>query len=158
MYKNCIGCKHSSIQGQKDSLCASRWAPSRCKHLWRLVNVAREVLDLALFIQASFSHIKRDADPLVDTLAIGGRRENSMILLHRNLFFLSSWVLPTSCIVFSSVHFGFCSKFPLQCIYFTLTKVPLKNSFVLNGQRAAFLEVTKVKQNGHFFPVHIKMQ
>lgn len=75
--------------------------------------MAEEVLDLALFIQASFSHIKRDADPLVDTLAIGGRRENSMILLHRNLSFLSSWVLPTSCIVFSSVHFGFCSIFPL---------------------------------------------
>lgn len=77
--------------------------------------MAEEVLDLALFIQASFSHIKRDADPLVDAhaLAIGGRRENSMILLQRNLSFLSSWVLPTSCIVFSSVHFGFCSIFPL---------------------------------------------
>lgn len=61
-------------------MCAIRWASGLSKASWELVDVLKEVDDLARLLGASFFHIKQSANSMAVSLAKGVECHNLIIV------------------------------------------------------------------------------
>lgn len=76
-----------SLIVEGDSLYAIRWASGSCEPRWGLTDVVEDIWDIGMHTSVSFSHIKRDTNPLSDAMAKEGvGRQSLLILTRRDIF------------------------------------------------------------------------
>lgn len=67
--RECVNLGLSNIIVEGDSWCASRWVAGSSIPLWRFVYAAKEVLEIALMLNACFVHVLQSANEVADLLA-----------------------------------------------------------------------------------------